>query len=113
MPESRRIRADRWLEAFQNRPFGLTSPTGADPYTAWTWPLFMEQEAGAAAIGAAWRAMEGATDWERLDQAIDSAVSYGGRFKDFAVRAWNQALPRRGETRTVSGSPLARVRRRA
>lgn len=96
VPESRGAGAYAWFKTFQGRPFGLTSPTGSDPYSAWAWPLFMEQEQGAQAIARAWSAMEGAQDWEHLDQAISSVVPYADRFRDFAVRAWNRTLPRTG-----------------
>jgi len=97
VPEARSSTVYPWLDHFQTKaPSGLTDWIGASPYSAYVWPLFMEQERGPEAIAAAWRAIEGKADRKAVNAAIGSVVPFGTRFGEFAVRAWNGPLPAKG-----------------
>ncbi len=91
---------------FQKDKSPLDSADAAHCYLAWIWALFMEQEGGAASVGAAWKAMAGCADQECLGKAVDSAVPFDARFRDFAVRNLNEALgePLRRRYRDVERS---------
>jgi hypothetical protein len=45
-------------------------------YAAYIWPLFMEQQGGAQAVAAAWRALEHAQTWDQALGAIDAQVPF-------------------------------------
>ncbi len=87
---------------FQSDASPLDTSDGTHPYLAWIWGAFMEQEAGAPAIGAAWSGMAGCADAECFAKAVDAALPFETKFRDFAVRNLNENL----------GEPLA-VRYRA
>jgi hypothetical protein len=89
----------RFTYDFQDReePLHLsTDPFGGlgyHMYAAYIWPFFMEQERGARAIGAAWRAIAGAgTDWELGLAAIDAQLPFAEHFRTFALRNLNLEL---------------------
>jgi hypothetical protein len=79
---------------------GLSQVGGVNAYASWMWPLFMQQQAGAASVGRAWRAFGGKSTWNQLQAALDGVVPFDQAFKEFAVRGWNQILS--------PGDPLGR-----
>jgi hypothetical protein len=75
----------------------------------------MEQERGAQAIADAWEAMRGRVGPAALDDALSSVVPFESRFREFAVRAWNETLESPGGGEAIdprfqaldAGMPLA------
>jgi hypothetical protein len=61
-------------------------------YLSWMWPLFIEQEKGAATIGAMWKGLAGKTGFTATMNTVDSFLPFQTRFRDFAVRVWNEQL---------------------
>jgi hypothetical protein len=81
-----------WFASFERSPYPLSSTQGNNEYASFSWPLFMEQEAGHDAVARAWQAIEGKPDLEGVTRAIDGVLKFHDRFHDFAVRTWNAAL---------------------
>ncbi len=77
---------------FQSSEESLSSIVGSNEYDSWVWPFFMVQEADPGVIGSAWMDLEGIDGFDAIQQALDGEVSFTGRFRDFAVRAYNQDL---------------------
>ena len=82
-----------WFPRFQSSSVSLHRPASAAAnYAAYIWPFFMELQAGAAAVGAAWSNAEEAANFADLDDAIDGALGFAGSFRHFAAKNINQAL---------------------
>lgn len=75
---------------FQGSSHGLLNMAGYNEYHSYVWPMFMEQEAGAASIGGAWRALGNAANDEQADDAIDGMLPFSTHFRNFAVRNLNE-----------------------
>ena len=71
---------------------GLSQVGGINAYYSWMWPLFMQQQAGAASVGTAWRAFRGKHGWNQLQAALDGVVPFEQFFREYAVRGWNELL---------------------
>jgi hypothetical protein len=82
---------ERFL-GFQYSQYSLQSTASDNAYWSFAWPLFMEQERGAAAVAAAWQAIEGRVGHAQVTEAIHGQLSFESRFRDFAVRAYNTIL---------------------
>jgi hypothetical protein len=81
------------ISAFQAKPgVSLTDSVNRPPYADWMWPLFMQQQAGEASIGNAWKAMEGKTGCDALNAAINAQVPFSTHFGDFAVENFDSEL---------------------
>ncbi len=93
VPEAAGTEVIPWFDVFEESPFGLQAPVKRYQYAAYAWPLFMQQAGGGAdAVGSAWRGAIFATSEAELTDAIDDVVPFAPRFRDFAVRAWNERL---------------------
>ena len=92
VPEARDPEVYRWVDDFQEASVGLASNKDGNEYASWLWPLFMRQEEGPEIIGATWFNLEGVSGFDNLQQAIGQDVPFEDRFRDFAVRAYNQHL---------------------
>ena len=68
------------------------SPTAPNAYQAFIWPYFMQQENGGdpGIVGAAWRALESAGDFNSADRLLNGVFSFSGHFADFAFRNLNR-----------------------
>ena len=76
-----------FVHSFQPSAFALDVSQPTDHvYAAYIWPYFMQQEAGAAGIAAAWREIENKNDFDGVLDAVDSVVHFRDRFREFAVR---------------------------
>lgn len=79
----------------QDRPdVSLHEFSGLYPYGAYLWPLFMEQEAGAEAIFAAWEELGDAprnAGHDYIIQAISNQIDVEEAFPEFAMRLFNAA----------------------
>jgi hypothetical protein len=72
----------------------MQSTQGTNAYRSFAWPLFMEQEAGgASAIAKAWQSIRGRVGERAFSEAINAQLSFDSRFRDFAVRNYNEELP--------------------
>jgi hypothetical protein len=101
----------------QDTPFALSSNRSENEYWSFTWPLFMDEEAGFDSVAKAWHAIEGKVGPEALNQAIDGELSFRDNFHVFAMRTWNKELgigdpmdpllpePPTGPTRLQPGGP--------
>jgi hypothetical protein len=93
VPDERETEVYPLFDQFQGTGESLTSDAGENEYASFVWPYFMEQDGGGKeAIASAWRAIEGAVGWDAVNAAISLVVPFESRFKEFAVRAWNQSL---------------------
>ena len=90
-PANRGLHNERF-RSFQASPSGLLSLAGDNEYFSYTWPLFMEQEGGAARIGGAWIALESATSDEQATDMIDGMLPFEANFRKFALRNLNEAF---------------------
>jgi hypothetical protein len=81
----------RRFDLFQVSDVGLEDPDPDHQYAAYVWPFFMEQELGPEAIFRAWQAIEPLApgDFEGVTDAIERAMPFASRFRDFAVRNLN------------------------
>ena len=91
-PAARPIRASR-----PSSVAGLAGRYGARQRvpTRTCGPLFMEQESGrgATVVTDAWKAIAGRSGWTDVQAAIDGQMSFDTKFREFAVRLWNEQLP--------------------
>jgi hypothetical protein len=78
--------------AFVKTERGLSFTDGWNEYVSWSWPLFMQQESDADAIGNAWRNLRGKVGWWEVQRSLDGELSFEQRFDDYAVRVLNQTL---------------------
>ena len=92
VPAARETEVYPRFENFQWSAKSLASTAGSNEYDSWAWPFFMEQEGGEEAISGAWLDLEGVDGFDALQQALDRGVSFTDRFRDFAVRSYNQDL---------------------
>jgi len=69
-----------------------------EPYDAFIYPLFVEQETSRQDALAVWKSSGGARTPEQLDQRANGALPFQEHFRDFAVRNFNDA--------TLPGDPL-------
>ncbi len=85
------VEPHRWFEAFQVSEAGLEDRDPDHQYAAYIWPFFMEQEQGEQAIFRTWQAIEPLrpSDFQGVTDAIERAIPFGPRFRDFAVRNLN------------------------
>ena len=83
-----------WFHDFQVSPESLESTDGGHPQAAYIWPVFMQQEAGPAAIFKAWQRIEsvGPGDFAGVNAAIDAQLPFKDHFRDFAVRNLNRDI---------------------
>jgi Family of unknown function (DUF6055) len=81
-------RFQRW----RTTDMGLSRVAANNAYSSWMWPLFVQQQAGANAIGNIWRAYEGKAGFRQLQAATDSVVPFAQTFREYAVRGWNELL---------------------
>jgi hypothetical protein len=83
-----------WFREFQAKPdISLTDAKTRSPYGDWTWPLFMQQQAGPESIAGAWKAMAGKTGCTALNAAVNQQVPFHDHFGDFAVEDLDYRLP--------------------
>jgi hypothetical protein len=93
VPEAQSVKVFPWFELeFRSSPKPLWVTDGRNEYASFTWPLFMEQEVGRSAIADAWTRFEGKHGYDQLTAVLDGILSFKDRFRDFAVRVWNQDL---------------------
>jgi len=92
VPEARVIAPYRWFYRFLGSAWSLTDTQDGNAYASWMWPLFMEQERGAQSIADAWIGMESQRGWANIQAAVGAQVPFASRFRDFALRAWNERL---------------------
>jgi hypothetical protein len=92
VPGTRGTEVYPWFATYQGSSFGLQSTTGNNEYASYVWPLFMEQERGAAAIQAAWAAIDGLTDHRGITAVINRQLPFATNYRELAVRAWNEIL---------------------
>lgn len=93
VPEGRsHIGKPRWAEFLAAGESLSANYPEDNPYRSWMWPFFMTQEAGKESIAAAWTAMKNQYGFLPLQTAVDRQVQFKGRFRDFAVRLWNEKL---------------------
>lgn len=93
VPEGRAEWVYPWFNDFETMGIGLTTSNGTNEYRSFVWPLFMDMNTGPQAIANAWKAFEGKQGWNALNAALTGVLSLKDRFKDFAVTAWNTAMP--------------------
>ena len=92
VPAGRKTEVYPRFETFQSSEESLSSTAGSNEYASWAWPFFMAQENEPEAIGSTWIDFEGRDGFDALQGALDAEVSFTKRFRDFAVRAYNQDL---------------------
>lgn len=92
VPEARDTEVYPRFKDFQATSLSLTAVDGDNEYNSWAWPLFMRQELGRDAIVNAWTALEGKDGFEPSMAVLDGMLPFEGRFRDFAVRVWNEEL---------------------
>jgi hypothetical protein len=95
VPEGRPSTAYPRFEAFLRSPVSLADTVLDNEYDSYMWPLFMEQESGrgATVVTDAWKAIAGRSGWTDVQAAIDGQMSFDTKFREFAVRLWNEQLP--------------------
>lgn len=85
--------AHGWFpDVFQASDLGLEDADVDHQYSAYVWPLFMEQESGGPeAVFRAWQAIEpvASGDFAAVTAAIDAQLPFAQHFRDFAVRNLN------------------------
>ncbi len=80
------------FDYFQGSRYSLQDGASArNRYWSFTWPLFMSQES-AGSVKAAWAAIEGKRSDAEVNLAISAQLPFKSRFRDFAVRTYNQEL---------------------
>jgi hypothetical protein len=94
VPAGRPVAAYERFGRFLGTESSLAQTDGENEYLSFMWPLFMEQEdpQGPESIAAAWRAIEGKSGWTAVQAAVDAQLSFETKFRDFAVRLWNEQL---------------------
>jgi hypothetical protein len=81
-----------YFDNFRETALSLSNNSGKNPYYSWMWPLFMAQEKGPASIAAVWSAMETKSGFDALQSAVDNQLPFQNRFRDFALRVWDENL---------------------
>ncbi len=82
-----------WFELFQTTYRGLAGTADGNPYSSFTWPLYLEEEAGdPGVIASLWQALEGQASVKDVDAAIDRTRPFKKAFREFALRNWNKEL---------------------
>ncbi|MEP7301479.1 MAG: hypothetical protein ABI699_08110 [Caldimonas sp.] len=102
-PPANRDLHDERFGSFQASPMGLLSVEGDNEYFSYAWPLFMEQEGGAARIGGAWLALGSATNDDEATDMVDGMLPFEANFRKFALRNLNEPFGPR--------DPLPRAKR--
>jgi hypothetical protein len=93
VPEGRSQWVYPWFGAYQRTDLGLTTHDGANEYRSFVWPYYMEQKLGAQSIGDAWKRFEGLDGWDQFNATLAGFVSFKEEMRNFAVTAWDYALP--------------------
>lgn len=81
-----------WFGGFQVASQTLEGLDSGNPYSSFTWPLFLEEAGGPGVISAMWQAIEGKADFDAVTAAIDQQRSFRDHFREFAIRNWNKDL---------------------
>ena len=82
-----------WFDSFQGAPHGLAYGLEGNPYSSFTWPLYLEEAAGGPDIVARmWQSFEGQPNGQAIDAALDKLWSFKDHFREFAIRNWNKEL---------------------
>jgi hypothetical protein len=102
VPEGRAEWVYPWFNVFQATAMGLTTSNGTNEYRSFAWPYFMDEQMSPQAIADAWKAFEGKVGWNALNEALTGILSLKDHFKDFALAAWNTAMPGGGGPDLVS-----------
>ena len=92
VPASATLTVAPYFSWFQDSEFPLSSNLSDNEYWSYTWPLFMEEEAGYFSIADAWHAIEGQSGPDALTRALDGVLSFRDTFHEFAIRTWNEEL---------------------
>lgn len=74
----------------------LQDELGLHPYGAYLWPLFMEQEVGAASIFATWKALSEVprdSDRNAVMMVLNRQLDVARSFPEFVMRLYNAKLP--------------------
>lgn len=80
----------RFADTFQHSVLSLHDPDDDQRYAAYIWPLFVEQERGAAAIAAIWRDLRSAgEDWDAAHEILNRHLPFDTYFRRFARRNLN------------------------
>lgn len=93
VPEGRSKWVYPWFNAFEATQSGLTTVDGYNEYRDFVWPYFLDQQVSPQAIAQAWKAFEGKVGWQAFNDALNGVYSFKDHFKDFALTAWNTAMP--------------------
>jgi hypothetical protein len=70
----------------------LSDTRAGGGYNSWAWPLFMEQETAPQAIANVWKSLVGKRTWQAIQQVVSDHLHFEDRFRDFAVRVWQEKL---------------------
>ena len=81
------------VQRLRGHPVGLTTVDGYNEYRDFVWPYFLDQQVSPQAIAQAWKAFEGKVGWQAFNDALNGVYSFKDHFKDFALTAWNTAMP--------------------
>jgi len=93
VPEGRANWVYPWFGDFQTTDQGLTTVNGRNEYVSFVWPQFLNLQIGPSAIQQAWKAFEGQHGWAAFNAQLAGILSFKDNFKDFAITAWNTAMP--------------------
>lgn len=80
------------FKVWRKTDLGLSRTEDSNEYASWLWPLFVQQQAGAPAVGRIWEAYRGKHGFRQLQAATSSVVPFDQQFREFGVRGWNQLL---------------------
>jgi hypothetical protein len=98
-PDRRSLTPHGWRFPSFQATSSATSLNVSNPtlhmYSAYVWPLFMQQEKGADVIRRAWDRLEsvGPGDFDGADDALNGILPFRTSFREFAVRLFNEKLP--------------------
>lgn len=74
---------------YQSTSYPLQDKAESNSYYSFVWPLFMEQEVGDGTVANTWAGLQGLDTWQEFTDAVDAQLPFKTRFRDFAVRDWN------------------------
>jgi hypothetical protein len=93
VPEARAVKGyERFTDDFQASTLSMSEVNHSNEYASFVWPLFMQQELGRSAVADAWTKLEGKDGYAAATSVLDGMLPFTSRFRDFAVRDWNEAL---------------------